>query len=213
VHNIRIKRLWVDFTAGVGAKWKRLFQDLEAYDSLDPTSATHIWLLHHLFLDAINLDIQDWVGAWNNHVMAIQGEQSRLPHDMFFFGMIQDGPRGMELAAEEDIPEDDVAGYGIDWQDLDNPQIRAHHEAANGIKNIDDQDIADDMGDGDCGIDVPNNLADIRVEEPVCPLTAEQVGYLDAQLDMQALWQSRTVGGYRLRWRIAFDVCQAMNIL
>lgn len=217
VHNIRIERLWVDFTAGVGAKWKRLFQDLEAYDDLDPTDATHIWLLHHLFLEAINQDIQDWAGAWNNHVMTLPGERSRSPRDMFYFGMIQHGPRGVELANEEledDVPEDDIEGYGIDWQDLDNPQIRAHHEAANGHEGLDDQDIAaDDMGDGERGIQVPNNLADVRVEEPVCPLTAQQVAFLDAQLDMQALWQSRTVEGYRLRWRMAFDVARAMNVL
>ena len=128
---------------------------------------------------------------------------------------IQDGPRGVELAEElDDIPEDDVAGYGIDWQDLDNPQIRAHHDAAHGIEDIDNQDIAnDDMGDNDRGIEVPHNLAKVRVEEPDCPLTAKQVAYLDAQLGMQALWQSQTIDGYQLRWRVAFDVCQAMNIL
>ncbi|KAG1856404.1 hypothetical protein DFJ58DRAFT_659478, partial [Suillus subalutaceus] len=34
VHNIRIERLWVDFTQGIGSKWKSFFQDLEATSGL-----------------------------------------------------------------------------------------------------------------------------------------------------------------------------------
>ncbi|KAG2063868.1 hypothetical protein BDR04DRAFT_1036922 [Suillus decipiens] len=35
VHNIRIERLWVDVTNGIGQKWKEFFQTLEAYDNLN----------------------------------------------------------------------------------------------------------------------------------------------------------------------------------
>jgi hypothetical protein len=49
---------------------------------------------------------------------------------MFFFGMIQNGPRGLgpilnSTPSEEEI--DDITQYGVDWEDLDDPQIVAHH--------------------------------------------------------------------------------------
>jgi hypothetical protein len=57
VHNIRIERLWFDFTSGVGAKWKIFFQDLEYQAGLDPELPGHIWLIHYLFLNALNQDM------------------------------------------------------------------------------------------------------------------------------------------------------------
>lgn len=79
MHNIRIERLWVDVTLGFGGKWKHFFQDLEAYDALNSGNDNHIWLLHHLFLEAVNDDIHDWIGAWNNCVLAIRGVCSHSP--------------------------------------------------------------------------------------------------------------------------------------
>jgi len=63
VHNIHIERLWVDFTAGVGAKWKNFFEELEVQSDLDPNLLSHIWLLHYLFLDKLNQDITDWANT------------------------------------------------------------------------------------------------------------------------------------------------------
>ena len=214
VHNIRIERLWVDLTANVGAKWKQFFQDLEAYDNLDPGIDTHIWLLHHLFLAEINRDIDEWVGAWNNHVMTIRGERSRSPRDMFFFGMIKDGLRGVELAVadddeDEDLPEDELVGYGIDWQELDDPHIRAHHEAANDAEDLDDAIAPGAVGQGQR----PDNLNEVVVDVPFCTLTAEQVQLLDQQLNLHNIWQSRTLEEYRLRWRTAFNICRHMDVI
>lgn len=39
-----------------GLAWKDFFQCLEAHEGLDPDLESHMWLLHHLFLDAINED-------------------------------------------------------------------------------------------------------------------------------------------------------------
>ncbi|KAG2045915.1 hypothetical protein BDR06DRAFT_1015191 [Suillus hirtellus] len=54
VHNVRIERLWCDLTSGFGLEG--LFQCLEAHKGLDPDLESHMWLLHHLFLDAIDED-------------------------------------------------------------------------------------------------------------------------------------------------------------
>lgn len=206
VHNIRIERLWVDVTLGFGGKWKNFFQDLEAYNALDTGNNIHIWLLHHLFLDAINNDIQDWIGAWNNHVLAIQGVRSRSPRDMFFFGMIQYGPRGVELV-EETMTKDEIAQYGIDWEDLDDHHILAHHDAAN------TEDADDDPVDIPVEHRVPDHLANVEVVEPTCPFTEDQVLFIDARIQDQGLWQLCTTESYLRRWRIAFEGCQCMYIL
>ena len=48
---------------------------------------------------------------------------------MFYFGMIQNGPRGIHPTDDEDI--DNVYFYGIDWEDYDNDQILKHHCQSN----------------------------------------------------------------------------------
>ncbi|KAG6860001.1 hypothetical protein C0995_000688 [Termitomyces sp. Mi166 len=57
VHNIRLERLWVDVTRGAGKKWKDLFRHLEVHDGLNADNDAHIW---HLFLSAINTDLEVW---------------------------------------------------------------------------------------------------------------------------------------------------------
>ena len=69
VHNIWIEPLWVDWTSGVGAKWKTFFQGLEIHHGLDSENPAHIWLLHHLFLHIINHEAMEWVNSWNSHVV------------------------------------------------------------------------------------------------------------------------------------------------
>jgi len=100
VHNIRIERLWVDLTMGFGGKWKRFFQSLELYDGLDIEINTHLWLVHHLFLNEINQDAQEWMGAWNNHPISMRGQCQRSPKDLYFFSVVTDGSQG---PAVEDV--------------------------------------------------------------------------------------------------------------
>jgi hypothetical protein len=47
---------------------------------------------------------------------------------MFFFGMIQNGPKGLHLINDN---IDDVQSYSIDWDDYDNDNILEHHFEAN----------------------------------------------------------------------------------
>ncbi|KAJ7716450.1 hypothetical protein B0H16DRAFT_1666972 [Mycena metata] len=111
VHNTRIERLWYDVTHGFGQKWKNFFHDLELNHGLNPRRTGNIWLLHHLFLQAINEDALEWAQAWNSH----------NPRNMFAFSMVQDGPRGiLHMAHPVDEPGDDPASYGVDWPDWEN---------------------------------------------------------------------------------------------
>ena len=193
VHNIRIEQLWVDVTLGFGGKWKIFFHDLEAYDNLDPGNNAHIWLLHHLFLHEINKDIEDWLGSWNNHTMSIQGQRSRTPHDMFFFGMIKEGLGGIEYA-NDDLSEDELAGYGIDWQDLADHHIRRHHNTANQPEITNHLD--DTLADNPFEPQVSENFSNVEVVGPVSLLTEEQIQFLDAGLTAQGLWEGRNFHSY-----------------
>ena len=67
--------------------------DLEAHHGLDPSQPAHIWLLHHLFLNSVDQDAQEWANAWNSHKLQMKGQRERSPCDMFSFGMLQEGPR------------------------------------------------------------------------------------------------------------------------
>jgi len=97
VHNTRIERLWVEVTRDFGSKWKEFFYQLEAECGLDPDSTGHIWLLHHLFLDAVNEDAHQWTALWNEHKIQVKGGRRRSPREIFFTSLLQDGPRGLQL--------------------------------------------------------------------------------------------------------------------
>lgn len=199
VHNIRIERLWCDVTQGFGAKWKRFFQDLEAHDGLIVDRDAHIWLLHHLFLPAINSDAEEWADAWNNHTLSFRGERQRSPADMYFFGMIQNGPRGLHMADEE---LDDIQGYGIDWEDYDDDRIFNHHNHAN---------IPDNQGDNPFSTTThrpsAETLTRVDVVPPGCPLTADQIVFLDSQLELLPYFDDQGMDMRRLLWISALNIC------
>ncbi|KAG6871327.1 hypothetical protein C0995_006027, partial [Termitomyces sp. Mi166 len=154
VHNIHIERLWHDLTLEFAAKWKMFFQSLEQYDSLDVNSNAHIWLLHFLFLDAINHDALQWANAWKKHVITIRGERQQSPKNMFVFGMIQQGVRGMEMFEDDNV---NANSYGIDWEDYENPIYHNHHLSYNGS----DHNIENPFQ-----THPPFHMSHIEVEEP-----------------------------------------------
>lgn len=114
VHNVRIERLWVDYYAGFCQTWYLFFHDLELYHGLNNENPNHIWLLHHLFLNTMNSGAQDWVKTWNMH--ALRSEKNRSPKDLFYFGLLEHGARGIGT-----FPiGNDNGGYayqtfGVDW--------------------------------------------------------------------------------------------------
>ncbi|KAF5337056.1 hypothetical protein D9611_002909 [Ephemerocybe angulata] len=115
VHNVRIERLWVDYHAGHTQPWYLLFHDLELSHGLNHENNNHLWLLHHLFLGAMNAAAQQWVAAWNSH--RIRTQRSRTPEDIFFFGLVELGCRGIgDLPIRnEDNDIVDYQEFGVDW--------------------------------------------------------------------------------------------------
>ncbi len=203
VHNTRIERLWYDVTTGFGKKWKRFFMDLEANYGLDPSHPHHIWLLHVLFLDSVNQDAQDWSLAWNSHKLQIQGERQRSPRDMFFFGMLQQGVRGMvrpRAAPEEHVPVDDLPNYGVDWEAIDNGALMSHHHH----HNPQDPNINPFLA-----ASTPSQLSVVICDPPNCPFTPDekQLFFQRISLDPFTSTASRTMVLRRLTWEHALSIC------
>ncbi|KIM89555.1 hypothetical protein PILCRDRAFT_1904 [Piloderma croceum F 1598] len=74
-------------------------------------------------------DAQEWAEAWNAHKMEIRGQCNQSPREMFMFGMIQDGPQGIQqlIAPKEEEQElVDFASYGVDWDVNDDPVLMTH---------------------------------------------------------------------------------------
>ncbi|KAJ7103966.1 hypothetical protein B0H15DRAFT_766514 [Mycena belliarum] len=202
VHNIRIERLWVDFTRGIGKKWAIFFYDLETSYGLRIDNTAHLWLLHYLFLDALNADIQAWAEAWNSHKITFEDERKRSPRDMFTFGLLEQGPRGIShlIQAEEDAVTD-LAQFGVDWSARANPAILAH-----AIENG-----AIDPGDNSFNaFSTPSHMSEVIVESPNCPFTAEQCDALDAELAQVVDTASRDMAVRKLVWREALAICLRM---
>lgn len=213
VHNIRIEHLWVDFTAGIGAKWKNSFEELEVQSDLHPNLPSHIWLLHYLFLDKLNQDIMDWANTWNNHKMHIPGVGTRSPTDLRWFSMLQDGARGFvpsESAAqyfeplEDTVPPNEVAEYGTDWDVYHNRQIHDHHSANNS---------ADTFAENPFISHYPDNFNVVDVQESRCPFTLEELNLFNHNLSLlpESLRFSRELPSLKQLWILALEICKQIK--
>ncbi|RPD52483.1 hypothetical protein L227DRAFT_514753 [Lentinus tigrinus ALCF2SS1-6] len=202
VHNTRIERLWFDVTSGFGAKWKTFFLELEQQCGLDPDRADHLWLLHHLFLHSLNQDAQDWAQSWNAHTLHIQGERAASPRELFMFGMVRHGPRGMDLQPEPvNDPVDDLAAYGVDWAAMENQNLMRHHAAHN-------PSASRNHSQPFTPASRPEHLHEVTCDPPRCPLTPAQVSALNAHLAHHFDLNARDMLLRRRMWSAALDYCQ-----
>ncbi|KAJ6448471.1 hypothetical protein C8R45DRAFT_1057388 [Mycena sanguinolenta] len=206
VHNIRIERLWVDFADGIANKWKDFFYELELYYGLCADSPAHIWLLHHLFLDAINADVQDWVEVWNSHKIQLE-DGRRSPREMFTFGLLEQGPRGLDtllrrpadLYRQEEEAFAHIEEFGVDWVAQSNPNLLQHHALNNNLPA--------DEGNPFTAFTTPETLNEVVVDPPTSPLTIELVAMLDQTLAARVDLTSRNMGVRKLVWQEALAIC------
>ena len=168
VHNIRIERLWVEVKRIIVTKWKPFFEGLEAHHGLRVDSAAHIWLLHHLFLETLNNNIQEWAEHWNAHGMRLKREKDKVPRDMFILGMRRRVVDDAAVRQEEAV--EDVEEFGIDWDGIEDEQL---------VRELQGQ--AENPFDGYA----PDALNEVPCKPPDCPLTLNQVNGLDATLSTQ----------------------------
>jgi hypothetical protein len=191
VHNIRIERLWVDVTKGFGRKWKDFFEVLEAHDGLNIDCDAHIWLLHHLFLDKINSDAMAWTATWNNHTLSRRNQAHQSPQHMYVHGIVTNGVRGVHLDYE-DIADGNHEEYGIDWEDMDRPAIRRHHDTFN---------LVNEVNNGNpFTVNHPDRLSHVEVPDARCPFDAHQLHRFDTELQNLPTILSTDMHSHRLTW-------------
>lgn len=196
VHNTRIERLWFDVTSGFGRKWKLFFQELEDSCDLNADLPEHIWLLHHLFLAALNEDAQEWAEAWNAHMLHVRGEPPASPRQLFTFGMVRHGPRGLDFA-NDDLQPDEIPNYGIDWDTIADPILIRHHQETNPATQPDAVPLAYTPR--------PAQLSHVPCEPPDCPLQHAQVAMLDIHLSTHFDLSSRDMLVRRAVWAAALQ--------
>ncbi|KZT59370.1 hypothetical protein CALCODRAFT_431113 [Calocera cornea HHB12733] len=211
IHNIRIERLWVDVTQGFGGKWKEFFGLLEVYCGLDAADEGHLWLLHFVFLEKIRRDAELWRTIWNQHRMRLPEGGRSSPAQMWFFGQVKHGSRGIDDAAlwmdqqqaQEAIrpvdsaehSQDDAlyqlsehegggAMYGVDWIDMEDPRLLSHRSTSR-----------------------PLNMPYVAVEPPDCPLKGDQEGWLSSLLSAEKDVNDRE--GMADVWEKALDAYNA----
>ncbi|KAJ7230119.1 hypothetical protein GGX14DRAFT_343911 [Mycena pura] len=204
VHNIRIERLWCDVTRGFGRKWSNFFLSLEFSAGLRPDLDAHIWLLHHLFLGAINEDTYDWARTWNEHKIRLADERTRSPRDLFFFGMIENGIRGFDGAMVDDDDVEDLETYGVDWEELHSQDIIAHHAENNAEEDMSEAALTNPFSN-----EGPHSLSHVEVEEPLCPFSSEHVAALDDHLALNLHSLSRNMNSRRALWMDALAFCRS----
>ena len=172
VHNVQIERLWVDVTAQVGAIWANHFTRLEMNFGLNINNPNHIWLLQHLFLPTINSVLSFFAQSWNEHKIEIRGGPNRSPLDLFGFDMLVHGVRGNMLPqAEEDMDQEELEVFGIDWEALRDENILESQQDNNGLQEPPDTWLG--------RIGPPPNLNEVEVNTPEALLTFAEIQSID----------------------------------
>ncbi len=149
--------------------------DLEDHHGLDAENEAHIWLLHFLFLQAINRDIHAWQEAWNMHYINTPERGNHSPREMFLFGMHQYGPRGIDAALEDQQFQVHLPSFGVNWLDRAMAGRSLDREAREGRR------LAQPL-DPFVHPSTPERLSVVVCDEPQGPFTREQVTWLEAQL-------------------------------
>ncbi|KAJ7438359.1 hypothetical protein FB451DRAFT_1416297 [Mycena latifolia] len=89
--NTRIERLWVEVGSQFARRWRAFFTRLGRLHRLDRKNSIHLWLLHQLFLQAINDDCLEFQEEWNLHPISGRTTNDQSPADMHFLGQTTEG--------------------------------------------------------------------------------------------------------------------------
>ena len=196
MHNTRSERLWVDLVNDLADKWRTFFQDLETHHGFNAEDGDHTWLLHRLFLEELNCELDIWTKGWNNHKMQLRGERNKSPMEMFLIGMVERDTPGIRewIEQQEEAPPND----GATWEDLGDAA------AENLVEN----------GRNQVPFDIDNRpdvLNEVECEPPGCPLSADEKERLDATVAQEfGINQYRSMPERMLIWNRALELCHMM---
>lgn len=150
--------------------------NLEIHHGLDINSSNHIWLLHYLFLQRINEQLEFFTQAWNHHSISMRNSPSRSPADMFGFDMLVHGVRGYQLPTPDDDPlnDEELEVFGLDWEALHSDAILQSRDLNNRSEEGEGSWI------GRSG--PPENLNQVDVDPPSGVFTGEEIHMIDIML-------------------------------
>ncbi|KAF4621495.1 hypothetical protein D9613_001244 [Agrocybe pediades] len=208
VFNTRIERLWVEVGKRFVRSWRAFFTRLERLHLLKRKNPTHRWLLHYLFLDAINADCDAFCEEWNDHPISGPAGRGYSPNDLALMGALANGSYDddcLGLTVEEinefygfgpsgepqtqDVNTDDV--HNSDSDDL------AMSESDTSFSDNDEESSTVDEEPSDIQTDAEGNafsIADVidsnirhdavPVPAALCPFTAEQLALFEQGMEL-----------------------------
>lgn len=199
MHNTRSERLWVDLVNDLSDKWKKFFQDLETHHGMNAEDGDHIWLLHHLFLEELNCELQEWAKGWNHHKMQLKGEANKSPMEMFLIGMVErETPGVREWIEQQEEAVEDLPNYGIEWEDVADEV--AHNLGGNGRNQVPFE--IDNR---------PEELHEVACEPPMRPLSRDEKEQLDVTVAREfGINKYRSMPERILIWDRAFELCRTL---
>ena len=91
------------------------------------------------------------------HALSRPNDRRRTPYDMFLFGMVTNAPRGLsQLLTPMEENVEDLDMYGIDWEDLENPEL-----IENFLERSADEDEHDEGVNDSEGLHLPAHMANV----------------------------------------------------
>ena len=199
MHNTRSERLWFDLVNDLSHKWQSFFQDLETHHGMNAEAGDHIWLLHYLFLEELNCELDQWAKGWNHHKMQLKGEENKSPIEMFLIGMVErETPGVREWINQQEQAVEDLPNYGVAWEDLGDQVAR----------NV----MQDGQNQMPFEIDNrPELLHEVTCEPPGCPLSAGEKQILDATVAREyGTNKYRSMPERTLIWDRAFELSRTL---
>jgi hypothetical protein len=151
----------------------------------------------------VNEDALQWAEAWNAHKLQIRGEGQHSPRELYLFGMVRQGPRGIErflAPVGEDV--EDVGNYGVDWEVADDEQFMEHLLDNNPQEWEDENPFTPAT--------MPGKLSEVICDPPNCPLLPQQVQILNRELAHHFDLLSRNMQYRRLLWVHALSTCSQL---
>lgn len=151
----------------------------------------------------VNRDAQAWVHAWNSHSMQLPEGGQRSPRDMFLFGMVEEGPRGIDAflrrqPADEELSPAELEDFGVDWEARDDPALMQH------LLENNPQDWENDnpFQPG------PSRLSEVVVDPPEAGLSEDELRLFLSLLGRRVNMQTETMEGRRLIWVAALELAR-----
>lgn len=123
------------------------------------------------------------------------------------FGMVREGPRGIEyvmggLPVEDEIAPEEIQDYGVDWDAANDTDLMAHLLENNPQERLSHNPFQSTA--------TPSALSDVPVDPPRCPFSDVQIASLNSYLMTHFDLSSRNMLIRRSIWISALAHCSSL---